>query len=147
MTVGGVLQEWFPPYNAGFITETLSSSRNMFGRKVDPQDRQEIVNLLSRLSLASKGTDKVVDEIKMQIVRLEIEGIADVLVTAVTDAGRTLESVRTDTTGPGFWPALRDKVRAKRSLETQIRREELFNQQLWRLKLFGDMAVSLGNGG
>jgi hypothetical protein len=31
-------------------------------------------------------------------------------------------------------------------LETQILGEELFKQQLWRLKLFGDMAVSLGNG-
>ena len=25
-------------------------------------------------------------------------------------------------------------------------REELFKQQLWRLKLYGDLAVSLGNG-
>ena len=57
-----------------------------------------------------------------------------------------VESVRTDTTEPGCWPALRDKVGAKRSLETQILCEELFKQQLWRLKLFGDMAVSLGNG-
>ena len=57
---------------------------------MDPQERQEVVNLLSRLSLASKGIDTVVDGIKMQIVWLEIEGIADVLVTAVTDAGRTL---------------------------------------------------------
>jgi hypothetical protein len=31
-------------------------------------------------------------------------------------------------------------------LETQILGEELFKQQLWRLKLFGDMAVSLGKG-
>ena len=113
---------------------------------MDPQERQEVVNLLSRLSLASKEIDTIVDGIKMQIVRLEIEGLADALVTAATDAGRTVESVRTDTTEPGFWPALRDKVGAKRSLETQILREELFKQQLWRLKLFGDMAVSLGNG-
>ena len=118
----------------------------MFGRKVDPQERQEIVNLLSRLSLTFKEIDTVVDGIKMQIVRLEIEGSADALVTAVTDAERTVESVRTDIIEPGFWPALRDKVGAKRSLETQILREELFKQQLWRLKLFGDMAVSLGNG-
>ena len=102
--------------------------------------------MLSRLSLASKEIDTVVDGIKMQIVRLEIEGLADALVTAVTDAGRTVESVRTDTTEPEFWPALGDKVGAKRSLETQILREELFKQQLWRLKLLGDMAVSLGNG-
>ena len=67
--------------------------------------------------------------------------------TAVTDKGRTLGSGRTYTTESGFWPALRDKVDAKRSLETQILREELFKQQLWRFKLFGDMAVSLGNGG
>ena len=67
---------------------------------MDPQERQEVVNLLSRLSLASKGIDTVVDGIKMQIVRLEIEGLADALVTAVTDAGRTVESVRTDTTEP-----------------------------------------------
>ena len=102
---------------------------------------------MSRLSLASKKIDTVVDGIKMQIVRLEIEGSADALVTDVTDAERTVESVRTDIIEPGFWPALRDKVGAKRSLETQILREELFKQQLWRLKLFGDMAVSLGNGG
>ena len=113
---------------------------------MDPQERQEIVNLLSRLSLTFKEIDTVVDGIKMQIVRLEIEGSADALVTAVTDAERTVESVRTDIIEPGFWPALRDKVGAKRSLETQILREELFKQQLWRLKLFGDMAVSLGNG-
>jgi len=31
-------------------------------------------------------------------------------------------------------------------LETQILGEELFKQQLWRLKLFGDMPVSLGKG-
>ena len=88
----------------------------MIGRKVDPQERQEVVNLLSLLSLASKKIDTAVDGIKMQIVRLEIEGLADALVTAVTDAGRTVENVRTDTTEPGFWPALRDKVGAKRSL-------------------------------
>ena len=113
---------------------------------MDPQERQEVVNLLSRLSLASKKIDTVVDGIKMQIVRLEIEGSADALVTDVTDAERTVESVRTDIIEPGFWLALRDKVGAKRFLETQILREELFKQQLWRLKLFGDMAVSLGNG-
>ncbi len=113
---------------------------------MDPQERQEVVNLLSRLSLASKEIDTIVDGIKMQIVRLEIEGLADALVTAVTDEGRTVESARTDTTEPGFWPALRDEVGAKWSLETQILREELFKQQLWWLKLFGDMAVSLGNG-
>ena len=100
---------------------------------MDPQERQEIVNLLSRLSLASKEIDTIVDGIKMQIVRLEIEGLADALVTAVTDAGRTVESVRADTTEPGFWPALRDEVGAKWSLETPILREELFKQQLWRL--------------
>ena len=66
--------------------------------------------------------------------------------TAVTDKGRTLGSVRTDTTESGFWPALRDKVGAKRSLETQILRKELFKHQLWRLKLFGGMEASLGNG-
>ncbi len=65
---------------------------------------------------------------------------------AVTDKGGTLGSGRTDTTESGFWPALRDKVGAKRPLETQILREELFKQQLWRLKLFGEMEVSLGNG-
>ena len=112
---------------------------------MDPQERQEVVNLLRQLSRASKEIDTIVDGIKMQIVRLEIEGLADALLTAATDAGRTVESVRTDTTEPGFSPALRDKVGAKRSLETQILREELFKQQLWRLKLFGDMAVSLGN--
>ncbi len=111
----------------------------MFGRKVGPEERREIVNLLSRLSLASKKIDTVANGIKMQIVWLELEDLADALVTAVTDAGRTVESVRTDTTEPGFWPALRDKVGATRSLETQILREELFKQQLWRLKLFGDM--------
>ena len=112
---------------------------------MDPQERQEVVNLLRQLSLASKEIDTIVDGIKMQIVRLEIEGLADALLTAATDAGRTVESVRTDTTEPEFWPVLRNKVGAKRSLETQILREELFKQQLWRLKLFGDMAVSLGN--
>ena len=66
--------------------------------------------------------------------------------TAVTDKGRTLGSGRTYTTESGFWAALRDKVGAKRSLEPQILREELFKQQLWRLKLFGEMEVSLGNG-
>ena len=65
--------------------------------------------MLSRLSLASKKIDTVVDGIKMQIVRLEIEGLADALVTAVTDAGRTVENVRTDTTEPGLWSALRDR--------------------------------------
>ena len=69
---------------------------------MDPQERQGIVNLLSRLSPASKEIDTVVDGIKMQIVRLEIEALADALVTAVTDAGRTIESVRTDTTEPEF---------------------------------------------
>ena len=69
---------------------------------MDPQGRQEVVNLLSRLSLASKEIDTIVDRIKMQIVRLEIEGLAYALVTAATDAGRTVESVRTDTTEPGF---------------------------------------------
>ena len=54
----------------------------------------------------------------MQIVRLEIAGLVDALVTTVTDARRTLESVRTDTTELGCW----------------------------RPKPFGDMAVSLGNG-
>ena len=83
---------------------------------MDPQKRQEVVNLLSRLSLASKKIDTVVDGIKMQIVRLEIEGLADALVTAVTDAGRTVENVRTDTTEPGLWSALRDIVGVKRSL-------------------------------
>jgi len=62
-----VLGECFPSYNAGFMTEALSSSRNMFGRKADPQGKQEIVNLLSRPSLASKEIDTAVDGIKMQI--------------------------------------------------------------------------------
>ena len=118
----------------------------MFGRKVDPQERQEVVNLSSLLSLASKEIDTAVDGMKMQMAQLEIKGSADALITAATDAGKTVESVRADTTKPGFWPELKDKVGAKRSLETYILREELFKHQLWRLKLYGDLAVSLGNG-
>ena len=59
----------------------------MFGRKVDPQERQEVVNLLSRLSLASKEIDTAVDGMKMQMAQLEIKGSADALITAATDAG------------------------------------------------------------
>ena len=104
----------------------------MFGRKVDPQKRQEVVNLLSRLSLASKEIATAVDEMKMQMIQLELEGSDDAFITAVTDAAKTVESVRADTTKPGFWPALRDEAGAKRSWETQILREELFKQH------FGD---------
>ena len=81
-----------------------------------PKERQEVVILLSLLFLVPKKIDTVVDGIKMKIVRLEKEGLADALVTAVTDAGRTVENVRTDTTEPGLWSALREKVGAKRSL-------------------------------
>ncbi len=49
----------------------------MFGRKVGSKEGQEVVNLLSRLFLASKEIDTVVSGIKMQIVRLEIEGYRD----------------------------------------------------------------------
>ena len=63
----------------------------MFGRKVDPQERQEVVNLLSRLSLASKEIDTAVDGMKMQMAQLEIKGSADALITAATDAGKTEE--------------------------------------------------------
>ena len=118
---------------------------------MDPQERQEVVNLLSRLSLASKKIDTVVDGIKMQIVRLEIEGLADALVTAVTDAGRTVENVRTDTTEPGLWSALRDKVGAKRSLRLRyyVRNYSSSNfggsssLEIWRsrLEMGGQMGV------
>ena len=58
---------------------------------MNPQERQEVVNLLSRLSLASKEIDTAVDGMKMQMAQLEIKGSADALITAATDAGKTEE--------------------------------------------------------
>ena len=118
----------------------------MFWRKVDPNERREVVNLLGQLSLASKEIDTAVDRMKMQFIGLGVEVTPQVFMATVTDARQTVESVRADTTKPGFWPRLRDETGAKRSAETRLLREELFKHQLWRLKLYGDMVASFTEG-
>ena len=118
----------------------------MFWRKVNPDERQEVVNLLVKLSLASTEIDRSVDRMKVHLTRLGGIEVTPQVLMAITDARQKVESVREDTSKPGFWPRLKDEAGAKRLAQTRLLREDVFKHQLWRLQLYGDMVAALTEG-
>ena len=118
----------------------------MFWRKVDPDERKEVVDLLIRLTLASQEIGRGVDKMKVQMAGPEIELAPEPLMASVTDALETVGRVRADTTKSGFWPRLRDEAGARRLVEVRLLREEVFKHQLWRLKSYGDLVAAFKEG-
>lgn len=118
----------------------------MLWRKVDPDERQEVINLLVKLSLASKEIDRAADRMKLQFAGLNNIEVASQVMASITDVLETVENVRADTTKPGYWPTLKDESGGKRMAEIWVLREEVFKHQLWRLKSYRDLVAALIEG-
>jgi hypothetical protein len=118
----------------------------MFWRKIDPQERNKVMDLLFRWHTVITRVDEATDKMKQTIAEqplgiksIEFERVRLVAVSVVAQ-------IRKETTSPPFWPILTDNQGAMRLIELQQKLDETLNHQLYLLRLSGATAEAFRNG-
>lgn len=118
----------------------------MFRRTVNPEERAQVLNLLSRWSHAIARIDKATDAMRLTIAEQPSGMQSGEFEEARLGALVVFDVVRRETQDPGFWPILYDKNGAKILLDFQKNLEESHNHQLNQLRLLGAAAEAFRSG-
>ena len=118
----------------------------MFGRRIDPSERQQVLELLGRWSRAIARIDEATDAVRLTIVEQPMGMQSEEFGEARLAAIAVTEEVRKETEHPSFWPILEDNRGGKIMLELRMRLEESHKHQFNMLRLWGVAAEAFGSG-
>lgn len=116
----------------------------MFGRKVDPSEREDVLGLMGRWFQATATIDQATDAMKSTIARLGMQ--SGEFEEARLAALEVVNRVRTETAAPHFWPILVDKTGARILIEFQQKLHESYAHQLNLLNLYRIAAAAFRGG-
>lgn len=118
----------------------------MFGRRIDPNERQKVLELLGRWSGAISRIDRVTDDLKLIIAEQPLGMQSEECEKARLAALAVAEQVQKETTDPRFWPILDDNRGAKIMFELKMKLDESYTHQLNILNLLGVAADAFRSG-
>ena len=118
----------------------------MFRRTVDPEEHDQVLNLLSRWSHSIAKIDKATDAMRLTIAEQPLGMQSAEFEKARLGALEVFDMVRRETQDPGFWPILYDKNGGKLLLDFQKNLEESHQHQLHHLRLLGAAAEAFRSG-
>ncbi len=109
----------------------------MFGRKIDPNERRKVLELLSRWSSAIARIDRETNAMRLIIAEQPLGMQSQEFEKARLKAIALVGQVQKETTSPRFWPVLEDNSGAKLMLDLQMKLDESYPYQLNLLNLYG----------
>ncbi len=112
----------------------------MFGRKIDPNERQKVLELLGRWSRCIARIDTATDAMKRTIAEQPLGMASEEFEKARLAALEVAEQVRKETTARRFWPVLEDNRGAMIMFEFKMKLEESYGYQLNVLAVMGQAA-------
>lgn len=118
----------------------------MFGRTIDPRERQDVLELLGRWPRALARIDEASDAMRFTMVEQPMGMRSEEYEEARLAAIEVLRQVRAEISSPRFWPILKDNVGAITMLELQKKLDECLAHQLNLLNLYGQAASAFRRG-
>lgn len=108
----------------------------MFGRRIDPRERQDVLELLARWSQAIARIDKATDAMRFTIAEQPMGMQSEEFEKARVAAIEVVKQIQVETSNPRFWPVVGDKEGSKMMLEFQMKLNESYAHQLNLLNLY-----------
>ena len=108
----------------------------MFRRKIDPNERHKVLELLGRWSRAVARIDKATDTLRLTMVEQPMGMQSDEYEKARLAAIAVVGQVQKETTDPRFWPILEDNNAGKVMLDLRMKLDESYAHQLNLLNLY-----------
>ena len=118
----------------------------MFGRRIDPKERQKALELLTRWIACVEKIDRATDAAKRTIAEQPLGMASEEFEIARLAALEVAEQVRKETTDPRFWPVLEDHREAMIMFEFRTKLQESYGHQLDVLRLWGMAADACRRG-
>jgi len=118
----------------------------MFGRTIDPRERQDVLELLGRWPRAIARIDEATDAMRLTMAEQPMGMQSEEYEEARLAAIEVLRQVRAEISSPRFWPILTDNTGAKTMLELQKKLDECLAHQLNLLNLYGLAASAFRRG-
>ncbi len=109
----------------------------MFGRKIDPNERHKVLELLDHWSRAIARIDSATDAMRLTIAEQPLGMQSEEFEKARLAALAVVGQVQKETTDPRFWPILEDNSGGKLMLDLQTKLNESYPHQLNLLRLYG----------
>lgn len=108
----------------------------MFKRKIDPNERRKVLELLGRWSRAIVRIDEVTDAMRLTIAEQPLGMQSDEFEEARLAAVAVVGQIQKETTDPRFWPILEDNSGGKVMLDLQMKLNKSYAYQLNLLNLY-----------
>lgn len=118
----------------------------MFGRKIDPDERRKVLELLSHWYSAIARIDRATNAMRLTVAEQPLGMQSQEFEKARLEALSIVGQVQKETTSPRFWPVLEDNSGAKIMLELQAELDESYAHQLNLLNLYGYAADAFRSG-
>ena len=118
----------------------------MFGRKIDPNERQKVLDLLVHWNRSVTRIDESTSRMRLTIAEQPLGMQSKEFETARLAAVATVEQIRKETSAQQFWPILNDDRSMLIMLELQNKLIESYKHQLNLLRLFGAAAEAFRSG-
>ena len=118
----------------------------MFKRKIDPNERRKVLELLGRWSRAIVRIDEVTDAMRLTIAEQPLGMQSDEFEEARLAAVAVVGQIQKETTDPRFWPILEDNSGGKVMLDLQMKLNESYAYQLNLLNLYKVAADAFQSG-
>ena len=118
----------------------------MFWRKVDPQERGQVLDLLRRWQLAISEIDAATNAMRLTMAVQPTGMQSDEFEKARRAALTVLNRVQSQTSSEAFWPVLYDNDGAKALMEFRSKLAEAHGHQLIQLRKAGAAAEAFRRG-
>lgn len=118
----------------------------MFGRKIDPNERRKVLELLGRWSRAIARIDEATDAMRLTIAKQPLGMQSDEFEKARLAAVAVVGQIQEETTDPRFWPILEDNRGVKVMLDLHMKLDGSYAHQLSLLNLYKVAADAFRSG-
>ena len=118
----------------------------MFGRKIDPNERRKVLELLGRWSHSIASIDGATDAMRQAIAVQPLGMQSDEFEKARLAAVTVVGQIQKETTDHLFWPILEDNKGGKILLELQMKLNESYAHQLNLLNFYKVAANAFRSG-
>lgn len=118
----------------------------MFGRKIGPNERRKVLELLVRWSHAIASIDRATDAMRLTIAQQPLGMQSEEFEKARLAALAVVGQVQKETTDPRFWPILEDNNGGKVMLNLRMKLDESYAHQLNLLNLYKVAAEAFRSG-